>query len=291
MNIRTLALATLVSSGALALSQPAAAANVSTFDDLALAPDSYFFPKTSTTFTSGAATFNHSFNDWGGDCCHTDWVYSNLTDTTTEGYLNQHSAIAVGGAEGSANYAVANIGAPVASFAAPVSVLGAWFTNSTYAALSMQNGDGFAKQFGGASGSDADWFMLTITGLTASARAPAAWTSCLPITASPTAPTTTSSPIGAGGPERAGHGEQPAVRARVERQRGLRHEYAGLFRDGQPRGRRRAGTRTGGAAAGRSDAGRRRRPPSDGLKHGLSHVLRHARLRPRGGAGAKRRYP
>lgn len=165
MNIRTLALATLVSSGALALSQPAAAANVSTFDDLALAPDSYFFPRTSTTFTSGAATFNHSFNDWGGDCCHTDWVYSNLTDTTTEGYLNQHSAIAGGGAEGSANYAVANIGAPVASFAAPVSVLGAWFTNSTYAALSMLNGDGFAKQFGGASGSDADWFMLTITGL------------------------------------------------------------------------------------------------------------------------------
>ncbi|MCP2938078.1 hypothetical protein NK983_35820, partial [Salmonella enterica subsp. enterica serovar Typhimurium] len=76
---RTLALASLVSSGALALSQPAAAANVSTFDDLALAPDSYFFPKTSTTFTRGAATFNPSFNDWGGDCCHTDWVYSNLT--------------------------------------------------------------------------------------------------------------------------------------------------------------------------------------------------------------------
>ena len=42
---------------------------------------------------------------------------------------------------------------------------GAYFTNTTYTALSMLNGDGFAKQFGGASGTDADWYNITIEGL------------------------------------------------------------------------------------------------------------------------------
>ncbi len=149
---------------AFVLSSSAIAAT-STFDDLALAPESHFFPRVSTSFSSGAATFNHNFNDWGGDCCHTDWVYSNRTDTTTEGFMNQHSAVAGGGAEGSANYAIANVGAPVAGFAGPVAVQGAWFTNTTYAALSMLNGDGFAKKFGGADGSEADWFKLTVIGL------------------------------------------------------------------------------------------------------------------------------
>jgi hypothetical protein len=37
-------------------------------------------------------------------------------------------------------------------------------TNTTYAYLSMQNGDAFAKKFGGPSGNDPDWFKLTIYG-------------------------------------------------------------------------------------------------------------------------------
>ncbi|NET62290.1 MAG: DUF4465 domain-containing protein, partial [Symploca sp. SIO2E6] len=37
--------------------------------------------------------------------------------------------------------------------------------NTTYAALSMLNGDQFAKKFGGPSGNDPDFFLLTITGL------------------------------------------------------------------------------------------------------------------------------
>jgi hypothetical protein len=42
-------------------------------------------------------------------------------------------------------------------------VQSAMFTNTTYAALSMLNGDGFAKKFG-----PSDWFLLTITGENAS---------------------------------------------------------------------------------------------------------------------------
>ena len=36
--------------------------------------------------------------------------------------------------------------------------------NTTYTALSMKQGDAFAKKFGGESGSDPDWLMLTIEG-------------------------------------------------------------------------------------------------------------------------------
>ena len=37
-----------------------------------------------------------------------------------------------------------------------------YITNSTYAYLSMRDGDGFAKRFGGVTGDDPDFFLLTI---------------------------------------------------------------------------------------------------------------------------------
>lgn len=159
--MKTLSLAALAAG--LALGGSASAA-VSTFDDLSLAPESHFFPMATTTFASGGATFNHSFTDWGGGCCSSDWVYSNRTDTTTAGYTNQFSSYAGSGAQGSSNYAIAYLGTPTVSFASPVAVTGAYFTNTTYAALSMLNGDSFAKQFGGTNGNDADWLKLTIEG-------------------------------------------------------------------------------------------------------------------------------
>ena len=55
-----------------------------------------------------------------------------------------------------------------ADFAAPTAIDGAWFTNTTYTALAMRDGDNFSKQFGGPDGTDPDWFLLTITGLDAS---------------------------------------------------------------------------------------------------------------------------
>ncbi|MGL4422920.1 MAG: DUF4465 domain-containing protein, partial [Gemmataceae bacterium] len=37
-------------------------------------------------------------------------------------------------------------------------------TNTTYAGLSMRDGDSFSKKFGGISGNDPDFFLLTIVG-------------------------------------------------------------------------------------------------------------------------------
>jgi hypothetical protein len=49
----------------------------------------------------------------------------------------------------------------------PGIVLGASFTNTTYAALSMRDGDAFSKRFGGATGSDPDFFRLLVEGIDA----------------------------------------------------------------------------------------------------------------------------
>lgn len=143
-------------------------AALSTFDDLTLVPESYWNGSDgSGGFTSGGAyftnTYNASYGSWDG------WSYSNTTDTTTAGYTNQYSAY-TGGAYSGTQYGVyyepftLN---PSVSFTSvdPVIVEGAYITNTTYAALSMLNGDSFAKQFGGTTGDDPDWFMMSVRGV------------------------------------------------------------------------------------------------------------------------------
>lgn len=162
MGRRRVRRAAIVLAGATAL--PAAAA-VTTFDDLTLAPGSFYFPAATTTFQSGLASFNHDYSDFGiPGCCWSGWTYSNTTDTTTPGFTNQYSAYAGSGAGGSPNFGVAYFGTPEIRLATPSFVAGAYFTNTTYAALSMLNGDSFAKKFGGASGNDEDFLKLTISG-------------------------------------------------------------------------------------------------------------------------------
>lgn len=170
MNKHRYLLPALLAASAATLAGTALAAP-STFDDLPLTPQSHYAPGVvgsgsgAFPFISGSATFNHQFDDYGiPGCCSSGWTYSNQTDTSTAGFGNQYSAYAGAGQGGSANYAVAFVGPAQAGFAAATVVGGAWFTNTTYAALSMRDGDSFAKKFGGASGNDADYFRLTITG-------------------------------------------------------------------------------------------------------------------------------
>jgi len=120
-----------------------------------------------TGFISRGASFsNFSDGDWHA---WEGFAYSNMSDTTTPGYTNQFSAYTGTGYDaGDDIYAVGYDGSgtvrPTAAFATPTSLLGAYFTNTTYAALAMLNSEFSAKKFGGATGSDPDWFLLTITG-------------------------------------------------------------------------------------------------------------------------------
>ncbi len=115
-------------------------------------------------------TFNNNYDDdfesWSG------FAISNRTDTSTPGFPNQYSAITGGGFGGSSNYAVGYYSTYEAitthvRFEAVTNLagLGAYFTNTTWAALDMQNGGDFgSKKFGGPTGNDPDWFKLTIQG-------------------------------------------------------------------------------------------------------------------------------
>lgn len=138
-------------------------------NELPLSPDSFYNGGDGNGgFTSQGVEFNNVFTDWGGGSTSwTGWSYSNINDTTTPGYENQYAAFTGTGVGGGGIYAVHYVGDPTANrieLPHAATVYSAAITNTTYAALSMLNGDSFAKQFGGASGDDPDWFLLTITG-------------------------------------------------------------------------------------------------------------------------------
>jgi hypothetical protein len=163
---------TIGSIAVLAVLAGGAAAGTADFDDLSLGADSYWNGGPAPgnhTFASGGATFNNFFDDtYGPYWC--GWAYSNQSDTTTPGYLNQYSAI-TGAAHSGSNYAVGYMDTwygitSTLVFPAPVGLDSAWFTNTTYPYLIMRDGDPnmMAKQFGGPTGNDPDWFLLTITG-------------------------------------------------------------------------------------------------------------------------------
>lgn len=118
-------------------------------------------------FAAGGAHFNNSFVDFGGGfTAWQGWAWSTTTDTTTSGFGNQYSAYSGGAYSGNAygvSYAAENTSVITlpSGWHQPQSVR---ITNTTYAALDMLNGSAFSKQFGGPSGNDPDWLLLTITG-------------------------------------------------------------------------------------------------------------------------------
>ena len=142
------------------LANPAAALTA-TFDDLGLttvAPGSFLDPPTSGgSFSSGGITFLN-------DGSFSGFSASTTMDSTTPGFGNQYSNITGAGAGGSAGFGIAFSDSTII-LSTPQTVLGAEFTNTTYAALSMRDGDAFAKQFGGATGDDPDFFRLLIEGI------------------------------------------------------------------------------------------------------------------------------
>ncbi len=160
-----------LASVALAAVAALAAAGTATFDDLTLAPNSYENGRNlNGSFVSGGTTFLNDYNatyDFS-----TGFSYSNVNDPTTPGYKNQFAAI-TGTAHGGTNYAVA-YDASTLRLQAGTTIQGLYITNTTYTGLSMQNGDSFAKKFGGATGNDPDFFSIVATGFAGGTKTGAA---------------------------------------------------------------------------------------------------------------------
>ena len=116
-------------------------------------------------FNSGPLFFSNvyssTYGSWMG------WSYSNTTDTTTPGFLNQYSAVTGGGAGGSATYGVqygSSQGDAVIDIPAGYDISSAMITNTTYAYLAIRDGDDgvptpYVREF-----TTDDWFKLEIFG-------------------------------------------------------------------------------------------------------------------------------
>jgi len=125
-------------------------------------------------FLCGGLSLNNYHRAPSGGMGYWDgWALSNTTDTLTPGFGNQFSAIPGSGVDGSPNYGVAFVGFTYLDGHIPAienvpgnDLLGAYFTNTTYAYRIMKEGDvnNFAKKFGGSDGNYPDWFLLEIAG-------------------------------------------------------------------------------------------------------------------------------
>jgi hypothetical protein len=115
-------------------------------------------------WTADGVHFGNRYDSaWGG--FWSGFAYSNVNDPDTAGHGNQYAAITGTGWGGQGNYAIAYSGA-AAFFDLPAGLRPSsiWVTNTTYAYLTMRDGDSFSKKFGGDSGQDPDWFRLTFSG-------------------------------------------------------------------------------------------------------------------------------
>jgi hypothetical protein len=158
----------------LCLPSAANAGYISTFEDVGLPANSFNNNAGSSGFfVSGGNTFNNSFSpaSFFGGTWH-GWAMSSMTDTTTPGFTNQFSAITGSGANGSRTYGVAftfdetggsvnpfHPASSIVNLAAGTKPVSIQVTNTTYAYLSMLNGDQSAHKFG-----PGDFFRLSITG-------------------------------------------------------------------------------------------------------------------------------
>lgn len=135
------------------------------FEDFNLRPGEHInnaFPEKG--FRSGSIElpnfYDPEFKFWSG------WAISADTNTTTPGFLNQYSAISGSGALGTSAYAIGYIYDPIIirlkNNAIGKPMIGMYVNNSTYTYLSVRDGDGFAKKFGGETGMDPDFLLLTI---------------------------------------------------------------------------------------------------------------------------------
>lgn len=145
------------------------AQSVADFENLNLPTNSFWDGSAAplgTQFQSGEAMFRNFFDTSFGGYWSQGWAYSSVNDSTTAGYTNLFAARAFTGFGLQGTYAVGQQNSVVVlnTIAKGKVVAGLYVTNTTYAYLSMRDGDGFAKKFGGTTGNDPDFFLLKIGG-------------------------------------------------------------------------------------------------------------------------------
>lgn len=128
------------------------------FEELPLPAVDTFYTGADETgqFISQDVIFNNSYEETSWGYSWSGFAYSNMTDNTTPGFANQYSAFAGEGAEGSEQYAV-YFAHDTLTFPGNGGLFGnVAITNTTYAGISMRDGDQFAKEFGSPNDANGD---------------------------------------------------------------------------------------------------------------------------------------
>jgi len=118
-----------------------------TFELMSLSPESFYNGSdgaSALTMNYGAISFlNDYYAPWDS---WTGFSISNVTDNTTSGFGNQYASFA-GGGSNSDNYAVFYSNGAI-EFNQPMHLRSFDVTTTAYSAISMRDGDPYAKQFG-----------------------------------------------------------------------------------------------------------------------------------------------
>ncbi len=143
------------------------AQRVSDFENISLSSGSYkngSGKPVTGMFVSGNIELPNTYQTQFGGYWSAGWAYSNIKNDTAGGFNNLYASYAAEGNNASSNYAIGQGGSilRVNNAGSGDTVMGVYLTNGTYPALSMKNGDAFAKKFGGTSGNDSDYFLVTI---------------------------------------------------------------------------------------------------------------------------------
>jgi hypothetical protein len=140
------------------------------FEGIVLSPESFNNGSSGTGgFIENGVVFSNLYNQSWGGYMESGFAISNTTDVTTAGFTNQYSSYA-GSGDNSTNYAVCYSDGTISFLGQGVDLDSIKVTNTTYAALSMKDGDQYGKQFGSVNGADGnpdgtngeDFYKLTI---------------------------------------------------------------------------------------------------------------------------------
>jgi len=136
------------------------------FESLSIPSAGYWNGSDATgSFTSADMQFynqyNSSWNSWSG------FSYSQKNDVTTGDFSNEFSVVDPANQKNKFAIFYPSFGDDIfGQFAnnQDFTIESVDLCNSTYAALTMKNGNAFSKKFGGNMGTDPDWFKVTING-------------------------------------------------------------------------------------------------------------------------------
>lgn len=139
-------------------------AQIIDFEDLNLPADSVL------NGSEGASLYSHTYADfpvtwndaWGFWAA--GWAISTMTDTTVSGTDGMFNSRSGKGSSNTPTYLIGQQGSIIRLKTGAEELEGFFLNNCNYAYYSMQDGDNFAKKFGGAGGIDPDFFSLTVYG-------------------------------------------------------------------------------------------------------------------------------